>query len=103
MHRAFLDVSKSPPLDAVNPHPYSHCVMIRFLLTLLVLMSGLAAEGGSAQAHVLARVGVTQGAGAQPTGQRFVRQGQHLAVRPAAWLVLADRPDGRKETGRLPA
>lgn len=69
--------------------------MIRFLLTLLVLMGGLAAEGGVAQAQLIGPSRVAQRAGGQQAVLRLAGVDRITVRRDQSWLALAVRPEGR--------
>ena len=75
-HRRFGS-EKSTALDAAERAAYMPAVMIRFLVTLLVLMSGLAADGAAANAQAY---GTRAQIGAVETGQRTAK----VAPCPAA-------------------
>ena len=94
------------PLDAAPSHPYMPPTMIRFLVTLLVLMSGLAAEGGAADACAfggrsdfgraqigraeVGRVELVQGAARVVARQVSGVRAIPAFVSPAPALVLAE-------------
>ena len=89
------------PLDAALSHLYMPPTMIRFLVTLLVLMSGLAAEGGAADACVFSsraqigraevgRVELVQGAARVVARRVSGVRAIPAFVSPAPALVLAE-------------
>jgi hypothetical protein len=68
-------------LDASSPNPYLSAAMNRFLLTMLALLTGLAAQVSPAQAAL--RVGNEAEIGSVQTVRGAVRLARHVAVRTA--------------------
>ena len=75
-----------PGLDAGARLSYIGCTMIRFLLTFLALMSGLAAQGSPAEARICAENRAFIGAVMQ------ARQGHAAQVEAVAAAQVTARP-----------